>query len=358
MPQQILRDRSGRWAAPAAQGIVLAFAGLVLLARPAGAEVIALRGPDGHCLLRQAPEGTHAQALAVLAQEAQSLEQYAARLGADAAAMRLAAAREQVPRFGDWAYGWVQSYVTSYRVLARGVVELARSAAGEEGESGASLSARLTEEMAGPIREEFRRTVLEPVTRDGGLAADMTHLGRLLDVAWGRAVESQGVALAALPAARRSDGALWLDLSTAARPLAPLLAAALPADPVSLLMAEGADTSTVFLRSMRPMAARLGAVLVRVSEAGSIVATGGAFGYALGGMPGTVAGVAGGVGISWAFDWLFNRVDAALNKGAFEAQALEAIARAERRVAEGAAEAARAALASRVAALSAPGDCK
>jgi hypothetical protein len=328
-------------------------AALLLLALPAAAETIAFVAPEGGCTLRRAPAGTHAATIAALSAEADALEAMTERLAGEAAAMRFAPAREHVPQFGDWAYGWAQSYVTSYRILARGAVEIARATAAE----GEPRMPRLAEEMSEPIRAEFRRTVLAPVSADGGLGAELLHVGNLVDAAWAGALAGATRRLSALPIALPGERAQRIDLLAAGAPLAPALAATLPDDPVALLVDEGADTGTVFLRSMRPMAARLGAVVVRVSEAGSIVATGGAFGYALGGLPGTVAGVAGGIGLSWGIDWLFNRVDSALNKTTFEAQALEAITRAERRVADTAAEAARVGLRARMLALGGAEGC-
>jgi hypothetical protein len=315
-------------------------------------EVLALLRPDGACSLHWAPPGTHAAARASLAGDAAALQALGGRLLADAAAMRLAPARENVPRFGDWAYGWVQSYVTSYRILARGLMGVAQSVA-VEGE--APLVARLAEEMAAPIRAEFETRVLAPALAEGGYGADLAYLGAVLDADWAAALARATAPIAALPPASGAAGALSLNLAAAAQPLA--LAAQAPSDPMALLAEEGADTGTVFLRSMRPMAARLGAVVVRISEAGSIVATGGAFGYALGGFPGTALGLVGGIGASWAIDWALNKVDSTLHRGAFEAQALEAIGRAEVRLAEAAEAVLAEALAARLAALETPGAC-
>jgi hypothetical protein len=325
------------------------------VAGAARAETLLVILPGGACTHHAAPPGTAAATRTALAEEAAQLEGFAARLLGDAAAMRLGPAREGVPYFGDWAYGWVQSYVTSYRILARGLAELAQAVA-VEGE--APLAARLAEEMAAPIREEFRARVLAPVLRDGGFGADVAHVGAALDAAWGQALARQAARLAALPPAAKGDAAQTLHLAAAAAPLTPVLLAEAPTDPMAMMAEDGADSGSVFLRSMRPMAARLGAVAVRLSEAGSIITASGAFGYALGGFPGTAVGLAAGIGASWAIDWLFNRLDASLNRAAFEDQALEAIARAERRLAGGATQVAQAALAQRLAALDTAGVCR
>ncbi|WP_372618071.1 hypothetical protein [Falsiroseomonas sp.] len=311
--------------------------------------------PSGGCVLRAAPEGTQAAERAALAAEAAELGGLATRLLADAAAMRLAPAREGVPGFGDWAYGWVQSYVTSYRILARAVAGLAQSVTEPE----VPLGARLAEEMAAPMREEFRSRVLDPALGDRVIAADLAHVGAALDAAWAAALAASAARLARLPPApAEARPTHRLDLAAAARAVTPDLAASAPTDPLALIAEEGTEAGTVFVRSMRPLAARLGAVLVRASEAGSFIAAGGAFGFAMAGLPGSAVGIAGGVGTSWAIDWLINRLDASLNRAAFEAQALEAIARAERRLAAGSAAAAATALAARIEALATEGDCR
>ncbi len=331
-------------------------AALLLAALPLQAETLRVVLPDGACLLRNVPRGVVSAEVAVLRDEAGVLTALSVRLLGDAARMRLAPAREGVPGFGDWAYGWVQSYVTSYRSLARGITSIARSVASAE--EAATMAARVAEEMAEPIRAEFRRRVLAPALDDGGFAADLDHVGGVLDAAWTEALSARAARLVRQPAATR--GAVpdaVLNLAAAAAPIGVPLAAAAPSDPVETLARQGADEGSVFVRSMRPMAARFAAVAIRLSEAGSLVVAGGAFGLAAGGIPGSVIGVAGGVGASWGLDWMFNRLDATFTRAGFEAQALEALSQAEQRLAGEASEAAAAILAARVAALTTPGEC-
>lgn len=321
---------------------------LLLLGAPLRAETIALVPPGGGaCHVHAAPPGAHAREVAALEAEAARIAAFAARLLADAAAMRLGPAREGVPGFGDWAYGWVQSYVTSYRILLRGVTGLARSVSTEDE---TPLANRIAEEMAEPIREEFRARVLAPALGQASFAADLAHVGAAVDAAWDAALAASAARMAALPRAV-GPPTHRLHLAAAGRPnMAGVLDAA-PADPMALFAEDGADGGTVFLRSMRPMAARLGAVAVRLSEAGSLIAAGGGLGFAMAGVPGTVIGLSGGIGASWAIDWLINRIDASLNRAAFESQAIEAIARAERHLAEGASAVVAAALQQRLVAL-------
>ena len=303
---------------------------------------------DGTCTLRALEPPRLARIEASLAEEAEALKGMATRLMEDAAAARLAAAREQVPVFGAWAYDWVQSYITSYRILGRLLQGVAASV--QEADDGAALAERVLTEMAQPVREEFRRRIL---TADlpGALAADLDHVAAILDAAWQAALQRTAAELSAAPRAASATAASRLDLAAAGQPLGPTLAGLAPQDSLAVVAAEPADTATIFARSMRPMAARVGAAVVRASGAGSVIGAAGAFGYALGGSPGVALGAVGGVGLSWAIDWGLNRVDAALNRAEFEAQALAAIDAAERRIVQRAAEAAAAALNARQAAL-------
>lgn len=298
---------------------------------------------DGGCALRAVDPAALAVAAAALAEEATRLPAAAARLVRDAAAARFAPAREHVPHYAAWAYDWVQSYVTSYRVLWRLVQGLATATTGP---AEPALLDRLGTDMARPMREAFRARVLAPVEAEGRLADDLAHAGAVLDAAWQDAVAAATRHLAgpAMPAPR-------LDLRAVTAPMAPALAALAPADLLGLMAGGEADTPMIFLRSMRPMAARAGVVAIRVSEAGSILAAGGGFGYALGGLPGATLGLAGGIGLSWGIDWLINRIDATLNQAAFEAQALAGIDAAEARLAGQAEAAVALALAARLAAL-------
>lgn len=314
---------------------------------------MAVRSPDGSCALRDVPEAALEAWDSQLANEAARLEAMAFRLMADAAAMRMAPAREAVPAFGDWAYGWVQSYMTAYRVLGMAARKLAEGVVEADA---ATLPDRIAQGMAGPVRDAFRNRVLEPAIPPGALAEDRAHLRQVIGAEWRLAVMDVARQAAALPRVSLiAPGAVAVprvDLLAAARMLADWETP--ESDPMRLVAEDGTDAGGIFVRSLRPMAARLGAVVLRVSEAGSVIATTGAFGYALGGAPGVAMGVTGGIGLSWGIDWALNRVDAALNRDAFEAQALDAIALAETRLAAEGRDAVAQGLAARRAELRAP----
>lgn len=217
------------------------------------------------------------------------------RMLEDSVAARFGEARMRVPEFGDWAYGWAQSYLTSYRIIGRALSRLGDAAVHERIPDPEALA----HDLAEPVRAAFRDRVTEPSFGDGAFRRDMAYIARTLAGQWPSCPNLEV----------RLSEALALD----------------PAD----RLAEAAGAETVFLRSLRPMAARLGAVTLRVSEAGSVVGALGYLGWSAAGVPGIVAGAAGGIGLAWGVDWMINRVDAGLNRAGFEAQAQRAIGIAE-----------------------------
>ena len=349
-----LLNRVQLFAASVAGAVLLGAAALAVVppaSRASGAAMLAVVEPGGSCTLRAVEPARLARVEGALAEEAERLQGMAERLMADAAAARLAEAREQVPAFGAWAYDWVQSYITSYRVLGRLIRAMASSA--PDGDAGTALSDRLMAEVSQPMRDEFRRRVLPPDLADS-ILRDLAHVAALVEAAWQEAVQAAAADLAAAPQAAATVAAPRFDLYAAMQPMAPALAGLPARDALFGVAEDPADTAMIFMRSMRPMAARLGAAAVRASEAGSVIAGAGAFGYAIAGVPGVAIGAVGGIGVSWAIDWGLNRIDAALNRAEFESQALLALQAAERRIAERAAAVAGAALDERLGALRGP----
>jgi len=218
------------------------------------------------------------------------------RMLEDVAALHFGEARSRVSDFGDWAYGWTQSYLTAYRIMGHGLWSIG-SALRETGSLPEADTLGVA--LAAPVRAEFVRRVTQPTLSGEAFTSDMSYLVRTL-------------------------GEEWPEAPSLTATLAPMLTM----NP-GLRLSETLDAGTIFLRSMRPMAARLGVLALRVTETGSIIAAGSYVGWGLAGTPGVVAGAAGGIGLSWGLDWAFNRIDASMNRGNFEAQALAAIAAAE-----------------------------
>ncbi len=247
------------------------------------------------------------------------------RIAADAAAARFAPAREKVPAFSAWAFDWVQSYVHSFRMLGAMLRGVADSAAdGDVVEADA-----LVQRMGAPMRAAFHDRVLAPAGLAEGLAGDLANAGAMLEVIWARGLVDATRPIRDARAAAASPAPPRLDLQAAIAGLAVEVAEGTGALGGGVGSEPGSDPTSIFVHSMRPMAARLSAVALRASEAGSLLAAGGAVGFAMGGATGLVVGTASGVGLYWAIDWGFNRVDAALNRSDFEARALDAIDRAE-----------------------------
>jgi hypothetical protein len=304
---------------------------------------VALVLPDGRCVLRSVSPETLASAEAGFARAAADGAALMGRLATDASAARFAIARERVPAFSGWAFDWVQSYINSFRMLGamvRGVADRASDGEIAEGEE-------LLQRMAEPMRLAFEQRVLSPSGLAEGLAADAANAAGMLEIFWARALADAVAPILAARPVPATPAPPRLDLATSAHGMAAEITARfLPAGPAAG-HEPGADPTSVLVQSMRPMAARLSAVAVRASEAGSLLAAGGAFGFAMGGAPGLVIGTAGGVGVYWAIDWGLNRVDAALNRADFEARAMQAIGRAEAAYVMGLETAARAAIAGR-----------
>lgn len=331
-------------------------AALALLLAPAAARaadpVVALILPGGACDLRAVPAAELAALNVRLEQARQDAAGLAQRLAVDAAAARYAGAREAVPGFGGWAYDWVQSYITAYRIAGRMLTSAAAALRGE----GAGLADGVVEQMAEPMRRAFVERVLSRAAPPEVMRRDLEMAAFLVEDSWNRALAEAIAPLRGFPEAPAGTApALRLDSEAASRAAAVTLRTRAPgaieeAPP-------GGDPASLFFHSLRPIAARVSALMLRATEAGSLVATVGAVGYRFGGFPGLAAGTVGGVGAYWGIDWIFNRADAALNREDFEAQSLAVIARAEAAVAEEARRSVLAALDARVARLATRGGC-
>jgi hypothetical protein len=323
---------------------ILAWVALLAMAQPAWAQradTVALIMPDGRCVLRSASPETIDGVTAAIARAAEDSGSLMQRLAADAAAARFATARERVPAFGAWAFDWVQSYINSFRMLGA----MLRSVADSAADGGIVEGDALIQRMAAPMRAAFHERVLTPAGLAEGLAADAAHAAAMLEAFWTRSLADAVRPIAEARAAPAGRAASRLDLATATQGLAGAIAVPAPQD----VGAEpGSEPTAVLMQSMRPMAARLSAVALRASEAGSLLAAGGVLGFAMGGAPGLAIGTAGGIGVYWAIDWGLNRVDAALNRSDFERRAIEAIVRAEVGFIAGLDGAARAAIAARL----------
>ncbi len=288
-----MADNLGRSARAGYARLRIVLAVLMIIAGQAAATAQPRDPPAARPILLQ-PPGPLRAGCAEPAMAAQ-LTALGNRILEDSAALRFGQARALVPEFSAWAYDWTQSYLTAYNIAGRGLLQLGEAALGR---APLPNPETIAHGMAVPVRAAFQERVTGPSLGDGRFENDMAYLAATLGA------EVRDPALAA----RLAQG---LRLAPAER------------------LSEAAGAETVFLRSMRPMAARLGALVLRVSEAGSVVALGGYLGYSLVGAAGVVVGTLGGVSLAWGADWAINRVDAGLHRPAFEAQAMGAIDVAE-----------------------------
>lgn len=288
-------------------------------------QAVAIVLPEGRCEMRAVPGDAVPALRARLEQARLEAAGLGYRLAADAAAARFAGAREAVPAFGAWAYDWVQSYITAYRIAGRMVASVAATVRGER----ATLTDGLVDQMSEPMRRAFEERVLSQGASEVSLRADLALAAALVEAGWNAALLEAVAPLRAGPAADAATGGpvLRIDIAGAAR-----VPVALEAEGGAAAV-PGGDPASLFFHSIRPIAARVSAIMLRATEAGSVVAAVGALGYRLGGVPGLAAGAAGGVGVYWGIDFALNRADAALNREDFEAQALDVIARAEAAIA-------------------------
>ena len=331
--------------------LLTAFALLPAPARAAD-PIVAIMLPGGICELRQVPPQALAELNLQLEQARQDAAGLAQRLAVDAASARYAGAREAVPGFGAWAYDWVQSYVTAYRIAGRMVTSAAAALRGDQ----KSMADGVVEQMAEPMRRAFVERVLARAAPPETMRRDLEMAAALVEGNWNRALAGALAPLRAFPEAPPATTAtLRLDPEAAGRAARVTLHAV--GDGTTANASPGSDPASLFFHSLRPLAARVSALMLRATEAGSIVATVGAVGYRFGGVPGLAAGTLGGVGAYWGIDFAFNRADAALNREDFEAQSLGVIARAEFAVAEEARREVLTALDARVARLAARGGC-
>lgn len=242
---------------------------------------------------------------AFLAAERVRLHQLADQAVATATTIQFGAMRLRAPAYASWAYGWVQSYVTSYQIIGRGFAGGFQHLT--SGQPGSTIDA-VTAEATGVVREHFRDLVVQPEKTQKALDTEWTRVAEFLDQEFVRIERRQEEALLVL----RSQSS---PAAEAPRP------SGVPAQNRSNLTAETPDIDTVLVRSARPMAARAGILILRLTEVGSVAAIVGSLGISFGPLTGIAVGVVG-LGLVWGIDYLINSIDAALHRDELESHAL------------------------------------
>ncbi len=242
---------------------------------------------------------------AFLAAERERMHQLAGEAVSTATAIEFGAMRMRAPGYASWAYGWVQSYVTSYQIIGRGFAGGFQHLT--SGQPGSTIDA-MTAEVSGVVREHFREQVVQPGRTQKALDAEWSRVAELLDQEFARVARRQDEALAALRVP--SPPAAGLPRSSS-----------VPTQDRGSLAAETPDIDTILVRSARPMAARAGILVLRLTEVGSVAAIVGSLGISFGPLTGLAVGVIG-IGLVWGIDYVINSIDAALHRDALESHAL------------------------------------
>ncbi len=240
---------------------------------------------------------------AVLAAERERMHRLADEAVSTATRIEFGAMRLRAPGYASWAYGWVQSYVTSYQIIGRGFAGAYRHLT--SGGSGSTLDA-MTAEATGVVREHFRDLVVQPERTQKALDAEWSRVAALLDQEFARIDRQQTEFLVAL-----KGSPLPAEASRASR---------VP-DIAGNLAADAPDIDTILMRSARPMAARAGMLILRLTEVGSVAALVGSLGISFGPLTGLAVGVVG-LGLVWGIDYVINSIDAALHRDELESHAV------------------------------------
>jgi len=263
------------------------------------------------------------------------------------AEVRFTNARERVPSFGDWTYGWFESYVLSLRLVVKLYTSITRGFS--EGWP-SDFAASLWDDLASPVRDAFKQNMAQAGVDVESHLKDLIQVAGALDGDWRNIIVELRAQLAQIPSV---SGAATHRISFAS-PVADFgdgLLASAPRTTDDMVNAIKSDTTLAF-QAMRPIVPRLGTFLLRISELGGLIFTIAIVGFAFGGILGFAAGAVLGLAIYWLIDWVFNRTDAYLNQVVFERAVLDVIDQAQARLSENAGKTFRSLLVQRLALIS------
>ncbi|BBK29716.1 hypothetical protein EDC65_5361 [Stella humosa] len=298
------------------------------VAAPAAARADCRPAPEALAQFRLAEETR-------IAADRQRTEQLVHRVLGTGVELAFGAVRQRVPQYGDWAYGWVESYVTSYELVIRGL--LAGLQAGAVPWDPV-VRAAVVDEMRRFVFDRFDMLVVRPAELPQRLQAEWEAASAIADGEWRLAHDRAR-------AARDHFRAEHCPSSPDETPLPGddpdgILRTrdGLPLDGASPIQAlyrlEGiGHADAIFLRSTRPFGARLAILLARVSEAGSALALSSALG--IGGLSGPTAGFVSALAAVWTLDWAINRGDELLHRDTMEQELRQLVSDIEREMLAG-----------------------
>lgn len=314
---------------------------------------LAVQDMDGTCRVLALPKERSEELQARIVHLSDDLLEKAQTSFDRMAETRFAAARERVPGFGNWTYGWFESYVLSFRLLMQLYIGLDRGFS--EGWPPDFVD-RLRDDLAAPVREAFQENLQRAGLSPELHLRDLDLVARALDDDWHRMIADFRQQLLQNPSAP-GPAAYRISLIVPTSGFVDGLSAAAPKTTGEMVSAIQADTTVVF-QAMRPIIPRVGTILLRISEFGGLIFTIAFVGLALGGIFGFVAGALLGVAIYWFVDWLFNRTDAFFNQVDFEKNVLGILDQAQAKLSANAGATFRQLLLGRLALISpSPGSC-
>jgi hypothetical protein len=335
---------------------VLLAASVVLVSTRAQAQSLvrlAVQDIDGSCRVIALPKDRADQLQHFLTSRGEELVEKAQNSFDRMAETRFANARERVPSFGDWTYGWFESYVLSLRLVIQLYTTIKRGFS--EGWP-SDFTAALLDDLATPVRDAFKQNMTQAGVDVESHLRDLGQVAGALDADWRNIVGELRAQLAQSPTMPGS-ATHRISFASPTTGFGDGLLASAPRTTDDMVDTIRSDATLAF-QAMRPIVPRLGTFLLRISELGGLIFTIAIVGFALGGILGFVAGAVLGLAIYWLIDWVFNRTDAYLNQMAFERAVLDVIDQAQARLSENAGKTFRNLLVQRLALISpSPGSC-
>jgi hypothetical protein len=258
--------------------------------------------------------GFLAERAATLEAERAALQRRAAEALAQDLAMLEVALLRGLPDFADWAYGWVESYVTAYVVL--GEVLSGQLAPGPEGRPRPWRAYRTA--LDGVVAERFAALMVAPAGLQDWQAGAQARLEAVLREGWAASLSAEQTAWDAFLGRRAKVAGRGVAEPgcTVAAPTA-LLPVPSPGVPDENLR--------MTLRAVRPFAGRGGLLALRLGLGAGAAEITGLVGVVLQPSLTGIASIASGFLTLWTGDWLLSRIDGAVNRAGFEAAAVGAV---------------------------------
>ncbi len=227
-----------------------------------------------------------------------------------------------LPDFTDWAYGWVESYVTAYVVLGEVIGQ--QVAPGPDGRMPPWQSYRAA--LDGVVADRFEALILRPADLPAWRTRAQARLDAVLRDAWSASLLAEGEAWERfLVQQGRITGRGVPSPGCTISPPAVTLPVPMPASPD--------QPALMTLRAARPFAGRGALLALRLGSGAGAAELTGLLGTVVQPSISGIASLASGFLTLWIGDWLLSQLDGALHRGNFTAAVSEAVV-AQRAAAE------------------------